>query len=58
LIATINDRAVIKKILGTSAGGLRSAGHLGLPTDAPAPMPAQVAGWLPGVDTPADWIPE
>jgi hypothetical protein len=28
------------------------------PTDAPAPMPAQVAGWRPGVDTPADWITE
>jgi uncharacterized protein YbaR (Trm112 family) len=34
LIATINDHAVIKKVLG----------HLGLPTEAPTPMPAQVAG--------------
>ena len=68
LIATINDtpargfrragHAVIKKILGTSAGSLRRAGHLGLPTDAPTPMPAQGAGWLPGVETPADWITE
>jgi hypothetical protein len=48
LIATINDHAVIKKILG----------HLGLPTEAPTRMPAQVAGWLPGVETPADWITE
>jgi hypothetical protein len=49
LIATITDHAVIKKILG----------HLGLPTDAPTPMPAQVGGWLlPGVETPADWIAE
>jgi hypothetical protein len=38
--------AVIKKILE----------HLGLPTEAPAPKPAQVAGWLTGIDTPADWI--
>ena len=46
LIATITDQAVIEKILR----------HLGLPTDAPTPTPARVAGWLPGVDTPADWI--
>jgi hypothetical protein len=46
LIATITDHAVIKRILT----------HLGLPTDAPALRPAQVAGWLPGVETPTDWI--
>jgi hypothetical protein len=33
--------------------------HLELPTEAPAPMPARVAGWLPGVvEPPADWIAE
>jgi hypothetical protein len=48
LIATINDQAVIEKILG----------HLGLPTEAPAPLPAKVGGWLPGVETPADRITE
>jgi hypothetical protein len=46
LIATITDHAVITKILD----------HLGLPTEAPAPRPAQVPGWLPGIETPADWI--
>jgi hypothetical protein len=46
LIATITDHAVIKEILG----------HLGLPTEAPTPMPAQAVGWLPGVKTPVDWI--
>src|ERR1043166_8876834 len=40
LIATINDSSVIDKILG----------HLGLPTEAPTPMPAKAAGWLPGVE--------
>jgi hypothetical protein len=44
--------AVITKILDTSAGSLWSAGHLGLPTEAPAPRPAQVPGWLPGIETP------
>ena len=48
LIATITDHVVIKRILG----------HLGLPTDAPTPSPAQVGGWLTGVETPADWIAE
>ncbi|MCK6555030.1 hypothetical protein L6Q96_10695 [Candidatus Binatia bacterium] len=48
LIATITDHAVIKKILG----------HLGLPTEAPTPVPAKVAGWLPGVEPPTDWITE
>ena len=27
-----------------------------VPTEAPAPRPAQVAGWLPGIETPAEWI--
>ena len=44
----VTDHALIKKILS----------HLGMPTEAPAPMPAQVAGWLPGVESPADWITE
>jgi hypothetical protein len=48
LIATITDHSVIKKILG----------HLGLPTAGPTPMSAQVAGWLPGIETSADWITE
>jgi hypothetical protein len=43
-LATIEDRAVIEKILG----------HLELPVD--APTAARVAGWLPGVDAPADWV--
>jgi len=33
--------------------------HLGLPTEAPAPTPAKVAGWLPGVvESPTGWITE
>jgi transposase-like protein len=48
LIATITDSSVIDKILT----------HLGLPTEAPAPMPAKLAGWLPGVEPAADWITE
>jgi hypothetical protein len=32
--------------------------HLGLPTEAPRPAPAKVAGWLPGVEPAADWITE
>ena len=47
-IATITDHAVIKKILR----------HLGLPTEAPTPVPAQAAGWLPGLETSADWVTE
>jgi hypothetical protein len=47
-LATIEDRAVIEKILG----------HLDLPVDAPTAAPARAAGWLPGVDAPADWITE
>jgi hypothetical protein len=39
--------SVIEKILS----------HLGLPTAAPLPMPAKVAGW-PGVVPAADWITE
>ena len=58
LIATITD---------TPARGFRRAGssvidkiltHLGLPPEAPAPMPAKVAGWLPGVEPAADRITE
>jgi hypothetical protein len=58
LIATITD---------TSARGFRRAGpavirkildHLDLPTEAPTPMPAQVTGWLPGVEPSANWINE
>ena len=41
-IATINDSSVIDKILS----------HLGLPTEAPRPAPAKVAGWLPGSSPP------
>jgi hypothetical protein len=49
LIATITDPGVIQKILD----------HLDLPTAAPTPMPAKVAGWLPGiVEPPTDWITE
>jgi hypothetical protein len=48
LIATITDPSVIHKILD----------HLDLPTEAPTPTPAQVTGWLPGVEPPADWINE
>ena len=47
-LATIEDRALIEKILG----------HLDLPVDARRAAPARVAGWLPGVDAPADWITE
>jgi uncharacterized protein YbaR (Trm112 family) len=58
LIATITD---------TPARGFRRAGssvidkiltHLGLPTESPTPMPARVAGWLPGVEPAAAWITE
>jgi hypothetical protein len=50
-----DERAVIEKILRTSAAGLRSAGHLGLPIEAPAP--ARQAEWLAGFDPAADEIP-
>ncbi len=46
LIAPITDPAMIDKILR----------HLDLPTEAQTPMPAKVAGWLPGIETPTDWI--
>jgi hypothetical protein len=39
-LATIEDRAVIEKILG----------HLALPVDPPTAAPARVTEWLPGVD--------
>ncbi len=48
LIATIEEPAVIKKILG----------HLGLSTEVPAPLPPKRSGWLPGVESPSDWITE
>jgi len=48
LIATITDSSVIDKIRT----------HLRLPTEAPASMPAKLAGWLPGVEPAADWIAE
>jgi hypothetical protein len=44
LITTITDSSVIEKILR----------HLGLPTEAPRPVPAKVVGWLPGVEPAAD----
>jgi len=56
LIATITD---------TPARGFRRAGssvidkiltHLGLPTEPPAPMPVRLGEWLPGIETPPDWI--
>jgi hypothetical protein len=46
LIATITDPAVIDKILT----------HLGLPTEPPAPLPAKLREWLPGIETAPDWI--
>ena len=55
LIATITDRAVLEKILRTSAGSLWSAGHLGLPADAPRAAPAHVTGTLPGFETSDHW---
>ena len=47
-LATITDSTVIEKILR----------HLGLPTETALPMPAKVAGWLPGFEPAADWITE
>jgi hypothetical protein len=46
LIATITDAAVIDKILT----------HLGLPTEPPAPTPAKLIDWLPGIEIPPDAI--
>jgi len=46
LIATITDSSVIDKILT----------HLGLPAEPPTPMPAKLSEWLPGIETPSDWI--
>jgi hypothetical protein len=46
LIATITDSSVIDKILT----------HLGLPAQPPPPMPAKLSEWLPGIETPTDWI--
>jgi hypothetical protein len=39
LLATIEDRAVVEKILT----------HLGLPVDPPQPSAARTPAWLPGV---------
>jgi hypothetical protein len=47
-VATIDDRAVIQKILG----------HLGLPVNPPMPAAAQRMAWLPGFETAPDWLPE
>ena len=47
-IATIEDRAVIEKILR----------HLGLPIDPPAPAAGTAADWLPGFEPAADWLPD
>jgi hypothetical protein len=44
LLATIEDRAVVEKILT----------HLGLPADPPRPSPARTPAWLPGVRGAAD----
>ena len=44
LLATIEDRAVVEKILT----------HLGLPADPPCPSPARTPEWLPGVRRAAD----
>jgi hypothetical protein len=58
---------LITTITDTPARGFRRAGssviekilrHLGLPTEAPRPVPAKVVGWLPGVEPAADWITE
>jgi uncharacterized protein YbaR (Trm112 family) len=48
LVATIEDRAVIEKILR----------HLELPIDPPVPAPARRAAWLPGFDAAGEWIRE
>ena len=45
LLATIADRAVIRKILG----------HLGLPAELPSPAPARRPQWLSGFDDDAPW---
>ena len=44
LLATIEDRAVVEKILT----------HLGLPVDLPQPSAARTPEWLPGVRAAAD----
>ena len=44
LLATIEDRAVVEKILT----------HLGLPVEPPCPSPARTPAWLPGVRDRAD----
>jgi hypothetical protein len=44
LLATIEDRAVVEKILT----------HLGLPVDLPRPSAARTPAWLPGVRAAAD----
>jgi hypothetical protein len=44
LLATIEDRAVVEKILT----------HLGLPVDPPQPSAARTPEWLPGVRDAAD----
>lgn len=46
LIATITDSSVIDKILT----------HLGLPSEPPTPTPAKLSEWLPGIETPPDWV--
>ena len=48
LLATIEDRAVIKQILT----------HLGLPVDLPQPAAARTPAWLPGVRGAADHEPD
>jgi hypothetical protein len=47
-LATIEQRSLIEEILG----------HLGLPVDVPQPTPARSPTFLPGVETPSDWITE
>ncbi len=53
---------MVQEILRTSAGSLWSAGHLELPLTVPAATPAQLTGWLPGIDAgvegPADRLTE
>jgi hypothetical protein len=44
LLATIEDRAVVEKILT----------HLGLPVTLPQPAAARTPAWLPGVRAGAD----
>jgi hypothetical protein len=59
LLGVIGPTARLSRVeRGAVVSREKILGHLGLPVDVPQPAPARSLAFLPGVETPSDWITE